>query len=107
MSTTEIKSMVYLNFMTQAFRLDKRIRRPNKEEFKSLVKLEVNNENIYKNLDVLKNRMLKACEIFLNQNLTHEKQEKFNILMSLIAQADSSEMIFNCAKIGKSITGEH
>lgn len=107
MSTTEIKSLTYERFMNRAYRLDKRITRPKKTEFQNLVKLENNNENIIESLKELKNRMHKACEIFSNQILPYEEQERLNILMCLIAQSDSSEMIFNCAKIGNSITEKY
>lgn len=104
MSTTEIKSMTFEVFMTRAYRLDNRITRPSKSEFKNLVRLEEKDENINKKLQELKNRMHKACDIFSKQNLKFEEQEKITILMGLIAQVYSSENIYSCAKVGNSIT---
>lgn len=104
MSSTEIKSMAYENFMNRAYRLDKRITRPSKAQFQNLVKLEDKNELTNKNLKELKSRMHKACEIFSNQNISYTEQEQFSSLMSLIAQANSSQEIYECAKLGESMT---
>ncbi|WP_298527564.1 hypothetical protein [uncultured Christiangramia sp.] len=104
MSSTEIKSMTYENFMNQAYRLDKRITRPNKREFQNLVRLEDKNENTNKNLKELKSRMHKACEIFFNQDISSTEQDQLSSLMSLIAQANSSQEIYECAKLGKGMT---
>ncbi|SCY18974.1 hypothetical protein SAMN05192588_1586 [Nonlabens sp. Hel1_33_55] len=104
MSTTEIKSMKYESFMNRAHRLDRRIRRPSKAEFQNLVRLENKNENYSKLLDGLKERMEKACEIFLNQDPPYDEQERLNVLRSLIAQAKSSEGIYECAARGLVMT---
>lgn len=104
MSTIEIKSMTFEAFITRAYHLDRRITRPSKAEFQNLVRLEQKNEDFSRNLQELKNRMHKACDIFSKQNLKSKEQEKINILMSLIAQANSSENIYSCAKVGNSIT---
>ena len=104
MSTTESKSMAFEIFMTRAYRLDKRISRPSKAEFQNLVKLEQKNENVSRNLQELKDRMHKACDVFSKQKLKYEEQEHINILMSLIAQVKTSETIYDCAERGNSIT---
>lgn len=104
MSSTEIKSMAYENFMNRAYRLDKRITRPSKAQFQNLVKLEDKNELTNKNLKELKSRMHKACEIFSNQNISYTEQEQFSSLLSLIAQANSSQEIYECVKRGQGMT---
>ncbi|WP_298246106.1 hypothetical protein [uncultured Christiangramia sp.] len=101
MSTTEIKSTTYANFMNRAYRLDKRITRPSKGEFQNLVRLEDKNENTNKNLKELKSRMHKACEIFSNQDISSTEQGQLSNLMSLIAQANSSQEIYEYAKLGQ------
>lgn len=104
MSTTEIKSMNYESFMNRAYRLDRRIRRPSKAEFQNLVRLESKNESITKNLKELKDRLEKACLIFLDQDLTYQESENIGVLRSLIAQADTSERIYECAARGLVMT---
>ncbi len=104
MSTPEIKSMNYESFMNRAYRLDRRIRRPSKAEFQNLVRLESKNESISKNLKELKERMERACFIFLDQDMTSEESGKIGVLLSLIAQANSSERIYECAARGLVMT---
>ncbi|MBP0902213.1 hypothetical protein ACFSKN_04900 [Mariniflexile gromovii] len=92
MATEEMKAKRLENFLDRAFRLDKRITRPSKGEYYTLTRAEVKG-NSQKELSVLKKRIEQAIDIFFKQDLSYETQENLKIILSLNAQAKSSNDI--------------
>ena len=92
MATEEIKAMNLERFLKRAYRLDKRITRPSKGEYYSLTRAEEKG-NSQKELSILKKRIEQAIDIFFKQELSYQTQEGLKVLLSLNAQAKSSNDI--------------
>ena len=101
MATEEMKAKSLENFLDRAFRLDKRIKRPSKGEYYTLTRAEQKG-NSQKELVVLKKRIEQAIDIFFKQELSYETQEYLKILLSMNAQAKSSDDIADV--VGRGLT---
>lgn len=92
MATEEMKAMRLEVFLNRAYKLDKRIKRPSKGEYYSLTRAEENG-NPQKELNILKQRIEQAIEIFFKQDMDYQTEEGLKVLLSLNAQAKSSNDI--------------
>lgn len=92
MASEEIKAMNLQGFLKRAYRLDKRITRPSKGDYYSLTRVEEKG-NSQKELSILKKRIEQAINIFFKQELSYQTQEGLKVLLSLNAQAKSSNDI--------------
>jgi len=92
MATEEMKAMRLEAFLNRAYKLDKRIKRPSKGEYYSLTRAEENG-NPQKELNILKQRIEQAIEIFFKQDIDYQTEEGLKVLLSLNAQAKSSNDI--------------
>ena len=92
MATEEMKAMRLEAFLNRAYKLDKRIKRPSKGEYYSLTRAEENG-NPQKELNILKQRIEQAIEIFFKQDMDYQTEEGLKVLLSLNAQAKSSNDI--------------
>lgn len=92
MATEEMKAMDLEGFLKRAYKLDKRITRPSKGEYYTLTRAEEKGKS-EKELSVLKKKIEQAIDIFFRQDLSYETQENLKILLSLNAQAKSSNDI--------------
>lgn len=103
MATEEMKAMRLEAFLNRAYKLDSRIRRPSKGEYYSLTRAEEKG-NPQKELNLLKERIEQAVEIFLKQDIEYQTQESLQILLSLNAQAKNSNDIVSVIERGLIIT---
>src|SRR5690606_25356276 len=101
MATEEMKAMNLEAFLNRAYRFDKRITRPSKGEYYTFTRAEQKG-NSQKELAVLKKRIEQAINIFFKQELSYETQEYLKILLSMNAQAKSSEDIADV--VGRGLT---
>lgn len=92
MATEEMKAMRLEAFLNRAYKLDKRIKRPSKGEYYALTRAEEKG-NPQKELNILKQRIEQAIEIFFKQNMDCQTEEGLKVLLSLNAQAKSSNDI--------------
>ncbi|WP_445749304.1 hypothetical protein [Polaribacter sp.] len=92
MATEEMKAMRLEAFLNRAYKLDRRIRRPSKGEYYSLTRAEEKG-NPQKELNILKQRIKQAIEIFFKQDIDYQTEEGLKVLLSLNAQAKSSNDI--------------
>ena len=92
MATEEMKAMRLEAFLHKAYKLDRRIRRPSKGEYYCLTRAEEKG-NPQKELNLLKERIEQAVEIFFKQDIEYQTEESLQILLSLNAQAKSSNDI--------------
>ncbi len=103
MATEEMKAMRLEAFLNRAYKLDRRIRRPSKGEYYSLTRAEEKG-NPQKELNLLKERIEQAVEIYLKQDIEYQTQENLQILLSLNAQAKNSNDIVSVIERGLIIT---
>ncbi|MCZ4319968.1 MULTISPECIES: hypothetical protein [Aequorivita] len=103
MATEEQKAMQVENFLNRAYKLDRRIKRPSKGEYYSLTRAEQDG-NAQKELDILKNRIEQAIDIFFKQRLNHKTEEHLRILLSHNASAKNSNDINNVVEKGLLLT---
>ncbi len=75
MITSELLAFQFEIFMMKAYKLDKRIRRPSKAEFKNLIRAEKQGVSS-KEIKILKGRIDQAIEIFFKNDADHAFQEK-------------------------------
>lgn len=99
----EIKAMRLETFLNRAYYLDRRIKRPSKEEYFILTRAEKAG-NSQKELKTLKDLIEQAIEIFFKQDITYQTQESLNILESLNVQAKSSHEVAIVIERGLEIT---
>jgi hypothetical protein len=103
MITEEMKAMRLEHFLNRAYDLDRRIKRPSKEEYFILTRAEKAG-NSQKELKTLKGRIEQAIEIFFKQDITYQTRESLNTLGSLNAQAKSSHEVAIIIERGLEIT---
>ncbi len=103
MATEEMKAMRLEAFLNRAYKLDRRIRRPSKGEYYSLTRAEEKGSP-QKELNLLKEKIEQAVEIFLKQDIEYQTQESLQILLSLNAQAKNSNDIVSVIEKGLMIT---
>ncbi|QSS96341.1 hypothetical protein [Psychroflexus sp. ALD_RP9] len=105
MITSELLAFQFEIFMMKAYKLDKRIRRPSKAEFKNLIRADKQGA-FSKEIKILKGRIDQAIEIFFKNDANHEFQEKWSLLQSLNTKAKSSHDLELIIKQGLEITAQ-
>lgn len=103
MATEEMKAMGLEALLNRAYKLDRRIRRPSKGEYYALTRAEEKG-NPQKELNLLKERIEQAVEIFFKQDIEYQTQESLKMLLSLNAQAKNSNDIVAVIEKGLKIT---
>lgn len=103
MPTEELKALRLEYFLHRAHKLDKRIKKPSKGEYYSLTRAEQDG-NAQRELDILKNRIEQAIDIFFKQRLNHKTEEHLRILLSHNASAKNSNDINNVVEKGLLLT---
>ena len=103
MATEEMKAMRLEAFLNRAYKLDRRIKRPSKGEYYSLTRAQEKG-NPQKELNLLKERIEQAVEIFFKQDIDYQTQESLKILGSLNAQAKNNNDLVSVIEKGLIIT---
>ena len=98
-------SASYENFLNRAFRYDKRISIGNNQELLNLIETEKGNIFSFlptkkKQLEKIKQRLIKATNIFLKQKLDKIEKEDLKYLLAIIEKADSAQDIFKIIEMG-------
>jgi hypothetical protein len=103
MATEEQKALRLEYFLHRAHKLDKRIKKPSKGEYYSLIRAEQDG-NAQKELDVLKRRIDQSIDIFFKQRLDYNTEEHLRLLLSQNASAKNSNDITNVVEKGLLLT---
>lgn len=103
MATEETKAANLKAFLDRSYRIDRRTPKPSKGEYYTLTRAEEKG-NSQKELSVLKTRIEQAIDIFFRKELSYETQEYLKILLSLNAQAKSSDDIVDVINRGLEFT---
>lgn len=103
MVTEEMNAFRLESFLNRAYKLDRRIKTPKKGEYYSLTRAEQDG-NAQRELDILKNRIEQAIDIFFKQRLNHKTEEHLRILLSHNASAKNRNDINNVVEKGLLLT---
>jgi hypothetical protein len=99
----------YEYFLSRAFRFDKRLTPPNKQEFLNLINAEKGITSSFlpkfeKQREGLKHRLTTAIDIFISKSEDEEQKTSLKILLIKVNQINSSNDIPEITKVGLEIT---
>ena len=104
-----LNSASYENFLTRAFKYNKKLRRPSNQEYLNLIAAESGNSyswlpSFEKQIEEIKKRLTKAADIFIKKSKDQEQKRDLEYLKIKISHMVSYNDIPTIVKRGLEIT---